>query len=365
MAKIVIDARIINSSTGRYVERLLTHLEKIDRKNQYIVLVPTKDLDYWKSTADNFQVQACDYKNYSLGEQIGFAFQLYRLKADLVHFCMPQQPVFYIKKHVTTVHDLTLFRSVSSDKNYFIFRFKQLIGLLVFWFVGHSSKYLMAITNYTRDDYIKHFRIKPSKVIATVLAVDQTTHKPEKVDVGSADYIMYLGRQGDHKNIKRLVLAHQKLLQKHPSLGLVLVGKRNDLIRINEDWVNKNNYKNVVFTGFLSDEKSAWLYANAKAYVFPSLMEGFGLPGLEAMLNGAPVVSSNATCLPEVYGDAALYFDPKNVDEMAEKIQDVLENSELRSDLVKKGYARVKLFSWSKMAQETHTVYEKALAKRK
>jgi glycosyltransferase involved in cell wall biosynthesis len=90
-------------------------------------------------------------------------------------------------------------------------------------------------------------------------------------------------------------------------------------------------------------------------------MEGFGLPGLEAMGYGAPVVSSNATCLPEVYGDAALYFDPKAIDDMANKISQVLEDSKLRESLIKKGYEQLKKYSWKKMAQETHAIYEKVL----
>ncbi len=365
MARIVIDGRIINSSTGRYVERLVTYLEKIDKTNEYIVLVPKKDLDYWKPSGDNFTVVECNYKNYSFGEQFGFVFQLYRLKADLVHFCMPQQPLLYRRTHVTTMHDLTLLRSVSSDKNYLYFKFKQFIGSFVWKYVGKTSTYIMAITEYTRKDYLNFSGVDEKKVITTILAADQTTSQPEKIDIPYKNYLMYLGRQGDHKNIKRLILAHQKLLETYPDLGLVLVGKKNQLIRINEQWVDKNKYKQVLFTGFLSDEQAAWLYAHARVYVFPSLMEGFGLPGLEAMLYGAPVVSSDATCLPEVYGDAALYFNPKDVDDMAEKITKVLDNKTLRATLISKGYKQVKKYSWTKMAQQTLEVYTKALGNSK
>ncbi len=361
MAKIVIDARIINSSTGRYVERLLTYLQDLDNDNKYVVLVPKKDLDYWTPKNTNFSIVECNYKNYSFAEQTVFAWQLYRLKADLVHFCMPQQPLLYFKKHVTTMYDLILLRSVSSDKNYFYFKFKQLIGWFVFWIVGRSSRYILAITDYTKDDYSRTFGVKPSKVVTTTLAADIVPRSPKKVYVGFDSYIMYLGRQGDHKNIKRLILAHQLLLKKYPNLGLVLVGSKNELVRMNERWVNENNYKNVVFTGFLSDEESAWLYSNAEAYVFPSLMEGFGLPGLEAMIGGAPVVSSNSTCLPEVYGDAALYFDPTDVDEIASSVEKIMEDPKLKKSLIEKGHKRVKLFSWKKMAQETLDVYRKAL----
>ncbi|MBC7943336.1 glycosyltransferase family 1 protein, partial [Candidatus Saccharibacteria bacterium] len=104
---IVIDARIINSSTGRYVERLLHYLQEVDDLNSYTVLVPSKDEHFWTPTADNFIVKTADFANYSLAEQIGFKKFLDQLQPDLVHFCMPQQPVFYTGAKVTTFHDLT------------------------------------------------------------------------------------------------------------------------------------------------------------------------------------------------------------------------------------------------------------------
>lgn len=116
-----------------------------------------------------------------------------------------------------------------------------------------------------------------------------------------------------------------------------------------------------MFTGFVEDEELNWLYQNTSAYVFASLSEGFGLPGLEAMIQGAPVVSSNATCLPEVYGDAAHYFNPLDTDDMAEKINDVLTNPSLRQKLIQNGKVQAKKYSWEKMAKETLLHYKKAL----
>jgi len=111
----------------------------------------------------------------------------------------------------------------------------------------------------------------------------------------------------------------------------------------------------------MDDEYVNWLYENTSAYVFPSLMEGFGLPGLEAMGNGAPVVSSNATCLPEVYGDAAHYFDPTSVTDMAKSIDEVLSDETLRKKLIKNGFEQIRKYSWEKTSQQTHDVYMKVL----
>ena len=111
----------------------------------------------------------------------------------------------------------------------------------------------------------------------------------------------------------------------------------------------------------MEDDELNWLYAHTSAYLFPSLMEGFGLPGLEAMTHGAPVVSSDATCLPEVYGDAAAYFDPNDTETMAKSIAEVLDDAALRKKLVKNGYERLKDFSWRKTAEQTLEVYRDAL----
>ena len=122
-----------------------------------------------------------------------------------------------------------------------------------------------------------------------------------------------------------------------------------------------NNYQHIHFTDFIPNTQRDWLYTNAAAYIFPSLMEGFGLPGLEAMGYGAPVISSNATCLPEIYGDAANYFNPNNTDDIARAIDEVISNKRLRNDLIQKGYEQIKKYSWQRMAEETHDVYMKTL----
>src|SRR5680860_608662 len=132
MRHIAIDARIINSSTGTYVERLLHYMQQIDKSTRYSVLVLAKDRDFWKPTESNFTVRVADFANYSLSEQIGLKRFLDELAPDLVHFCMPQQPILYRGAHVTTFHDLTLIKTYNSDKNWLVYHFKQLVGRFVF-----------------------------------------------------------------------------------------------------------------------------------------------------------------------------------------------------------------------------------------
>lgn len=361
MSHIAIDARIINSSTGRYVERLVTYLQDIDTENTYSILVPEKDKDFWKPQAKNFTVRTIDFANYSFAEQTGFNTYLKELNADLVHFCMPQQPIFYPGKHVTTVHDLNLLKTYNSDKNWLKYHLKQAVGRFVFKRIGQTSIHIITPSSFTKDEYLAYAGIPPKKITVTYESADKSLITPEPYRQPFERYIMYVGQQSDYKNIKRLGDAHQKLLEKYPDLGLILVGKKNQSALNNEAYFTQNHYKNIVFTGFVSDAELAWLYTNCAAYIFPSLMEGFGLPGLEAMLYGAPVASSNATCLPEVYGDAAAYFDPTNTEAIANTIEQVLTDTILRQSLIEKGYEQTKKYSWRRMAEQTHTVYLNAL----
>ncbi len=358
---IVIDARIVNSTTGRYVERLLTHLQDIDVTNRYTILVPEKDKNYWKPKNDNFTVVVADFKNYSFAEQTGFYFLLRKLKPDLVHFCMPQQPILYGGKKVTTIHDVTLVKTYNSDKNWFIYHFKQFIGGYVFKHISKTNDHLIAISQFTKKEYMDYTHVPEEKISVIYEASEVGLVAPQPYKTKYKQYILAVGHQADYKNIKRLGDAYQKLLETYPNLGLILAGKKTAPALNNEAYFKKKGYKNIVFTDFVSDGQLSWLYTHATAYIFPSLMEGFGLPGLEAMEHGTPVIASNATSLPEIYGDAARYFDPTSTDDIARVITEVIGNEKLRTTMSQKGYQQIKKYSWRKMAEQTHAIYMKVL----
>lgn len=361
---IAIDARIINTSTGRYVERLVHYLEKIDTVNKYTILVPSKDKDFYTPANPNFSVVTVDIPNYSFAEQTAFKTFLNNLAPDLVHFCMPQQPVGYRGLHVTTVHDLILLNTYNSDKNWLIFHAKQLVGRYVFKKIAKTSAHIIVPTNYVKDAFVAFAHIPSKKVTVTYESADVFVDAMKPYKHPFKKYLLYVGQQSDYKNIRRLGEAHQKLLKDHPDLGLILVGKKSPAHKINEAYFNEKGYKNILYTDFIEDAQRDWLFANCAAYVFPSLMEGFGLPALEAMGYSAPVASSNATCLPEVYGDAAHYFNPLDTDDMARAINDILTDKKLRDRLIKKGHLQLKKYSWLAMAKQTHAVYMNALNKK-
>jgi glycosyltransferase involved in cell wall biosynthesis len=360
--KIIIDARELRTSTGRYIERLLHYLQQIDDKHDYVVLLKPVDMHTWKPTNSRFTTVACPYKEFTFAEQFGLLRQLQQLHGDLVHFPMVQQPVLYRGQTVTTMNDLTTARFSNPTKNAVVFWCKQRIYRWLNRRVARKSAAILTYSEFVRQDVIDFTGAQPEKFTVTPLSADPLRDDaiPFK-QLEGRQFLLYIGRPLPHKNLGRLIDAFALLHQKHPELHLVLAGKKDGNYKIHEQAVQKQGIQNVLFTDFISDGQLRWLYENCAAYVFPSLSEGFGLPGLEAMVHGAPVVSSNATCLPEVYGEAALYFDPLSVTDMTAKITEVLNDEALRSNLIQKGREQVAKYSWRRTAEQTLEVYEKAL----
>ena len=275
---------------------------------------------------------------------------------------MPQQPAWYGGRVVTTMQDLTTLRFRNPAKNAVVFWFKQQIYAWLIRRVVRKSVALIAISEFVKRDVMAFCQVPEEKITVTLEAADVLAEAAEPMlKLVDKQFIMYVGRPTPHKNLGRLIDAFALLQAAHPDLLLVLAGKKDANYRAHEAAVVKRGLKNVLFTDFIPDSQLRWLYEHCAAYVFPSLSEGFGLPGLEAMLHGAPVVSSNATCLPEVHGDAAHYFDPLDAGDMAQKIAEVIDNPTLRNELIAKGRSRTAAFSWQRMAEQTLAVYDKAL----
>ncbi len=361
---IVIDARIRRASTGRYVDRLVEHLQVIDHDNRYTIL--TLPDDPWQPTAQNFGKVNMPYAQFSFNpiDQIRFAKQLHQLSPDLVHFPMNQQPLLYNGTIITSVMDLTMLRFTRPGKTLIpIFWLKMLGYRFLFWHSIKKSKALITISEFVKNDLEEHYPRVKGKVTVTHCASEpplaDVAKQPTKI---IEPFIMHVGSPFPHKNIERLISAFEKLATDNPKLGLILAGKKEYYFEQLQKQIDASPVKDKIrVTGYIDDAELKWLYQNAEAYVLPSLSEGFGLPGLEAMVHGCPLVSSNATCLPEVYGDAAVYFDPLDVDDMAQKIQEVLSDDQLRKELIKKGYAQAKKYSWHRMAEQTLEVYKEVL----
>ncbi|MEK7561636.1 MAG: glycosyltransferase family 1 protein [Patescibacteria group bacterium] len=362
MKRIVIDARESGTSTGRYVDKLVEYMHKLEPEYEVILLTKTPRVEYLKSVAPGFRVIESNYKEFTFAEQIGLLRQINRLEADLVHFAVAQQPVLYRGKAVTTIHDLTTARFNNQTKNWLVYKFKQLVYKWVIGRVAKKSEALITPSDYVKYDVAQFSGVAPEKITVTHEAADLITEPPETVSgLGNTDFIMYVGRPQPHKNLKRLVRAFSTVQLTHPKLKLALVGKLDDNYLLLKKYARRRDIKGIVFTDFVTEGQLRWLYENARAYVFPSLSEGFGLPGLEALVHGLPLVSSRATCLPEIYKDGAIYFDPRSTNEMTEKIKLVLEDKTLAAQLRQKGPELAAKYSWQRMAEQTLTLYDEVL----
>lgn len=365
MAKIVIDARESGTGTGRYIDKLVENLSCLRPDFEVTVLTKASRVDFLRRIAPDFQVLETPYGEFGLGEQVGFLRQLNGLRADVVHFGMVQQPVLYRGKVVTTMMDLTTTRFKNPAKNPAVFYAKQQVYKWVNKRAAKKSAHIITISEFSKHDIVQFAGVSPDKISVTYPAADPISEpaKPLKDLVGEP-FIMYLGRPLPHKNLRRLIDAFALLKATKPQLKLVLAGKKDVHYQQIEQEIIVKNIEGIVFTDFVSEGELKWLYENCRAYVFPSLSEGFGLPGLEAMVHGAPVVSSNATCLPEVYGNAAHYFDPTDIQAMADATNEVLTDKDLRNNLIEKGHIQAKKYSWHHMAKQTLRIYESALYKR-
>lgn len=367
--KVAIDARMLGwTGIGRYTGELIKNLAEIDRGNHYCLLVQPKDTAKLPALPDNFSVIAAAVRPYSLGEQIGLLRLLRQLKADLVHFPSFNAPVLYAGKTVYTIPDLTLVHYKTNRGNgpgRILFEFK-------YWAMRFALRHAimkgLAFTTYcdtVKTELLRTFH-RPglqSLIKPTLLgpAVPPQT-KPEPLPGTDSPFLLYVGNFYPNKNLGRLLEAFDKLRQYNKDLNMVIVGRADYF----QDQLKRQAGKlgataNINFTGFVSDAQLLWLYKNASLFVFPSLSEGFGLPPLEAMAAGCPVISSNASCMPEVLGEAAAYFDPLDPSDMAAKIEALLNDPAELERLRKAGLEQVKKYSWRRMAEETLAVYKKVL----
>jgi len=366
---IVVDARLYGSKhtgIGRYTKNLLKALTELsDFKKYKFTLIIYQNLaeEIKKDLGDNFNYVVTNIKHYSLKEQLFLPFLIYKLKPDLVHFTHFNKPILYFKKSVVTIHDLIKHLSKGKDtttKNQFLYQIKYFFYLILTRITIVQNKIIVP-SNYWRDFLIKKYHLKDSHVITTHEAVDPTflvNAKNETFIKNPKNYLVYTGNLYPHKNII-IVL---KSLKKLPDIKLKIICARNFFSQKLSQQINHLKLKKQVeFLGYLDDQQFKEVYKNALALIHPSLMEGFSLTGLEAMALNCPVISSNSTCLPEIYGDSVLYFDPNNSDELVQKINQLKDNQELRQKLINLGRQQIKKYSWDKTAKETMAVYKNLL----
>lgn len=370
-SKIVIDARLFGpegTGVGTYVENLVENLSQIDSINEYVILLKKSNFHLFNPKRDNFKKIEVDAHWYSVKEQILIPRILYKEKPDLVHFPHFNVSLFWSGNFVVTIHDLTIskFGKEIENKKSPLLPLKKSAYNLILNKALKSSKKIITPSNFVKSDLIKNYDLPEDKVIVTYEAADETFTINDKISEDTQrkvldkfkikkPYILTVGNSYKYKNVDLVLNTLQSLKN---NLSLVHVSKKDDfgkkLVEISKKLRVEDRF---VLTGSVETRDLSVLYKGAKALVLPSLSEGFGLPGLEAMASGCPVIASVIEVFREVYGDAALYFDPKNNLELANKIELISQNDKLKDEQVKKGLKQVKKYSWRNTAEQTLKVY--------
>jgi glycosyltransferase involved in cell wall biosynthesis len=360
--KIVIDARMISwTGIGRYTRALIEHLQTLDTDNDYLLLLQKQDFDSVALTNDHFKKIEANFSPYSFGEQLRLPSLIKSLKPDLVHFLGPNAPILYFGKRITTIFDFTLLDYKNVRRNPLVYEIKYLAVKLCFWRSIKASKYIITISTFVKNQVSERYHISHFNIVPIFLAADGFSAKPEPIDRFKINgpFLLFVGNSYPYKNLLRLVESFRKVKETHQDLKLIIVGKDDIFYKPIHRRIQELHLEDsVTVTGFVSDGELVSFYKHSKMFVFPSLSEGFGLPGLEAMLEGLPVIAANNGCLPEVYADAAEYFNPYSIDDMATNITSLLDDKKRLEELTTKGYARVNQFSWEKMASLTLDLYK-------
>ncbi len=367
--KIALDARALTAQKPagkeKFVINILEELFKIDKENHYLLY---SNCDFEQSLPKNFSKKIIRVP--SIFWHFVVVFDLLFRNADV--FLAPTSyivPTFNLKsKNIVFVYDLCVFLSKkikigSTFKTRLLEKFFLRPAL-------RNAKKIVVISENTKSDLIKNFKIDPLKISVIYPGVTKnfslTLNNKKQQEIYSKynlpeKFVLFVGTLEPRKNLARLIEAYHRLnsnfknqitkLNLKPKL--IIVGKKGWFYQEIFETVKKFKLEEmVIFTGYVPDEELPYLYKTAICFVYPSLYEGFGLPILEAMAYGCPVIASNLSSLPEVAGNAAILINPYAIDEIADALQKILSDENLRQNLRGKGLQQVQKFSWTNAAKQ-------------
>lgn len=389
--RIGIDARFYGSvgkGLGRYTQKLIEGLEALDTDNEYVIFLGRENFDEYTPQDPRFKKVLARYPWYGFSEQFLFPFLLLRHRLDLVHFPHFNVPFWYPKKFIVTIHDLILLHYPTirnTTRPAFLYAIKFRAYRFIIASAIRRAEHIITVSQFTARDIADRYPSARGKMSVTYEATDPFCSflppREEQIllqrfsllrfgiqaipDAVTRDilrpYILYVGNAYPHKNLEALLQAALVF----PDAVFVLVGKEDHFYLQLKKMAQERGLKNVLFTGFVDDHHLNTLYRFAVCYLFPSLYEGFGLPPLEAMARGVPVLSSDRGSLPEILGDAAYYFNPEIEGSLEKALAGILGSEMLRSDLSSRGYTQVSRYSWKTMARETLVLYEESIRNKK
>lgn len=377
--RVGIDGRYIQDhfpGIGRYTYSLINALAPLAADDTLVVLynpaLPNSRYDLAAlARYPNVELVRLDVPTFSLAEQLHLPFLISHLSCDVFHSPYYVKPYRLAVLSILTLYDVipTRYPAYYPRRTRLLIRWLQRLAL-------RTAAHGIAISETTKSDFIHYYGLAPQHITAIPLAADDHFRPAEPAAIAAVrgrynlppHYILYLGSNKPHKNLEALIDAFSRIPHRASRFTLVIAGAWDPRYPEPRQRAEILGLESVVrFLGPVSESDLPALYSGATAFVFPSLYEGFGLPVLEAMACGAPVACSNTSSLPEIVGDAALTFDPTNVEAMAAALDRLLSDSELRAELRQRGLERAQRFSWAETARRTLGVYRSVcvLAERK
>jgi len=370
-----IDARLAITNDrghGKYIRGLINGLLSIDKQNEYFLYVDTQDTLMRLPCHANSHIIVVESCNYVYWEQIPFPRQLRENKIDLVFLSNHTAPWFCPFPSVVTIHDVLYMDPISLRQPV-----RQIVGRLYKRLCApRSARYAQNVltdSEYSRQQIIKRIGIPAAKVNVIYASIEPVFQQPKIGDDASAflqkhglvsgEYMLCLGASDPRKNTLTILKVHQYLRSEGlANITLAISGMpRNEFNRLVSGTPNLSNLEKLALTEFVTNEELTILYQNAAVFLYISSGEGFGLPVLEAMACGTPVIASNNTSVPEIAGNAAKLVDPFAVAEIAQAVCQFLTDTHLRLEYVERGLNRVKEFAWETVARRVIKVFESAI----
>jgi glycosyltransferase involved in cell wall biosynthesis len=377
--RIAIDARKLRDyGIGTYVRNLLRQLARQDPNTEYVLLCRAEDCGVIADLGPNFRALRENAGDYSVREQFAVPIDLRREHVDLFHAPHYVLPPLTPCRSVVTIHDCIHLRFPQYLPN----RLGYAYARSSLWIATHRAARVITVSEASKRDILRYYRVPEERIDVIYNAIDDRFWLEPPADAMervreryqlNAPFVLYAGNIKPHKNLERLIEAFHLLRRDETvetsggarlrDVKLLIIGDEISKYAALRRAVHRHKlHKHVRFFGFVSDQTLAVLYRLADAFVFPSLYEGFGLPPLEAMASGTPVVTSNVSSLPEVVGDAALLIDPYEPQSIADALRRVLTEPSLRADLRARGLARARAFSWERSIRRVREIYDEVMA---
>lgn len=375
LMKVLIDGRfwgMENAGLGRYTINLVEELQKIDKKNEYFLLLRKKYFNKLMLPGNWTPVPA-DFKHYGMDEQIKLPGLISSYKPDVVHFLHFNIPFFLKRPYIVTIHDILMHKQkglAATTLPFYSYFVKRLGYKTVFRRAVVGAERVIVPSESVKKELAGYYRIDPGKIDVTYEGLDERILRKgdremvlKKYGINSS-YFIYAGNAYPHKNLKRLIEALILLNRELNTKVLLVIATSRGVFekRLKSDIKKAGAIEYVKLLGYVPDSDLGTLYENSIAFVFPSLSEGFGLPGLEALASGTLLVASDIPVFREVYKESAFYFNPYDFSSIEKAMKNViqLEDSK-RESALKEGKEFAKRYSWSKMAKETLKVYEQVV----